>query len=322
MSRLGLPSIATLLALCALTAGAAAQQDFPNRPMHVVIGFAAGGGADILTRWYAAKLAEASGQSVVVENRPGAIGVISAGYVAKAKADGYTMLFSGNTMFAGGRHLMKDFTFDWEKELVPAVAFLETPFLLAVGAKSPAKSIAELVALLKSKSQNKSGYTNPTGYLSTVLFKMRTGVVSEAVSYKITPDAVGDLADGNLDFMVIDGAFALGQVKNGRIRALAATTNKRITAFPDVPTMEEAGVPDYNLSPWWAVYLPAGTPPDIVGKIGGWMSEIARTPEAAKFLETFAALPVLGDQKFVRGRLADDRKTFDRLAEIGNLKPE
>jgi len=217
---------------------------------------------------------------------------------------------------------MKDFSFDWEKELIPVTAFLETPFLLAVGAKSPAKSIAELVASLKSKTQNKSAYTNPTGYLATVLFKLRAGVVAEAVSYKTTPDAVGDLADGNLDFMVIDGAFALGQVKNGRIRVLAATTNKRITAFPDVPTMEEAGVPDYHLSPWWAVYLPAGTPPEIVAKIGGWMSDIAKTPEAAKFLETFAALPVLGDGKFVRDRLADDRKVFDRLAEVGNLKPE
>jgi tripartite-type tricarboxylate transporter receptor subunit TctC len=276
--------------LCAFACAAAAQ-DYPSRSIHVVIGFAAGSGADILTRFYANKLAEVSGQSTVVENRPGAVGIIAATVVTKAKPDGYTILFSGNTIMAGGRHLVKDFPFDADKDLVPAAAFLETPFVLAVSAKSGANSIAELVALLKSKTRNKSAYTNPTGLLSTELFKMKTGIASESVSYKTTADAVPDLADGTLDFMILDGTFAVGQVKGGRIRALAATTNRRITALPDVPTMQEAGIPDYYFSPWWAAYVPAGTPPAIVAKIESWVARSRRPGTPPSFWTPWPRCP-------------------------------
>jgi tripartite-type tricarboxylate transporter receptor subunit TctC len=319
MQRVCVGAIAAMA--CAFASGATAQ-DYPTRPIHVVIGFAAGSGADILTRFYANKLAEVSGQSTVVENRPGAVGIIAATVVAKAKPDGYTVLFSGNTIMAGGRHLVKDFPFDPDKDLVPAAAFLETPFVLAVSAKSGANSVAELVTLLKSKTRNKSAYTNPTGLLSTELFKMKTGIESESVSYKTTADAIPDLADGTLDFMILDGTFAVGQVKAGRIRALAATTNRRITALPDVPTMQEAGIPDYHFSPWWAAYVPAGTPPAIVAKIEGWVGAISKTPEAAKFLDTMAALPVIGDAEWVRARIASDRPLIDRLAQAANLQPQ
>jgi len=314
--------VGTVALAASALAGAARAEDYPTRPIHVVIGFAAGSGADILTRFYASKLAEISGQSTVVENRPGAVGVIAATVVTKAKPDGYTVLFSGNTIMAGGRHLLKDFPFDSDKDLVPTAAFLETPFVLAVSAKSSAHSIAELVALLKSKTRNKSGYTNPTGLLSTELFKAKTGIESEPVSYKTTADAVPDLADGTLDFMILDGTFAVGQVKAGRIRALAASTNRRITALPDLPTMEEAGVPDYHFSPWWAAYLPGGTPPAIVGKVEAWMGAISKTDEAAKFLDTVAALPVIGDANWVRARIASDRAVFDRLAAAAHLEPQ
>ena len=168
--------VGAIAAMACAFASAASAQDYPSRPIHVVIGFAAGSGADILTRFYANKLAEVSGQSTVVENRPGAVGIIAATVVAKARSDGYTVLFSGNTIMAGGRHLVKDFPFDPDKDLVPAAAFLETPFVLAVSAKSGANSVAELVTLLKSKTRNKSAYTNPTGLLSTELFKMKTGI--------------------------------------------------------------------------------------------------------------------------------------------------
>jgi tripartite-type tricarboxylate transporter receptor subunit TctC len=307
--------------LCAFACAAAAQ-DYPSRPIHVVIGFAAGSGADILTRFYANKLAEVSGQSTLVENRPGAVGIIAATVVTKAKPDGNTILFSGNTIMAGGRHLVKDFPFDADKDLVPTAAFLETPFVLAVSAKSGANSIADLVTLLKSKTRNKSAYTNPTGLLSTELFKMKTGIDSESVSYKTTADAVPDLADGTLDFMILDGTFAVGQVKGGRIRALAATTDRRITALPDVPTMQEAGIPDYHFSPWWAAYVPAGTPPAIVAKIENWAGTISKTEDSAKFLDTMAALPVIGDADWVRARIASDRPLIDRLAAAANLQPQ
>jgi tripartite-type tricarboxylate transporter receptor subunit TctC len=221
----------------------------------------------------------------------------------------------------GGKYLVKDMPFDPVKEFVSAGAFLETPFVIAVGAQSPAKNVSELVALLKSKTRNRSAYTNPTGQLSTALFKQRTGVVSESVSYKTTGDAIPDLTNGTLDYMILDGTFAVGQVKSGRIRALAATSAGRISAMPDVPTMQEAGVKDFVFSPWWGAYLPAGTPQPIVDKVSGWMATMAKAPDSAKFLETMAALPVLDTPKEMDARLASDRGMWDRLAADAKLSP-
>jgi tripartite-type tricarboxylate transporter receptor subunit TctC len=314
-------AIATFAALGGITRTAFAQQDYPNRPIHVVIGFAAGSGADILCRFFTAKLAELSGQSVVIENRPGAVGVIAGNLVAKAKPDGYTLLWCGNSIMVGGKYLVKDMPFDPVKEFIPAGAFLETPFVIAVGAASPAKSVAELVTLLKSKSRNRSAYTNPTGQLSTALFKVTTGVESESVSYKTTADAMADLSDGTLDYMILDGTFAVGQVKSGRIRALAATSAQRITALPDVPTMQEAGLKDFVFSPWWGAYLPAGTPQPIVDKVAGWMSQMARAEDSGKFLGTMAALPVLDNPKEMDARLQSDRGVWDKLAVAAKLEP-
>lgn len=308
-------------AISALPRTAFTQEVYPSRPIHVTVGFAAGSGADILCRFYAAKLAELSGQSVIVDNKPGAVSVIAANVVAKSKPDGYTMLFSGNSVMVGGKYLVKDLPFDPVKEFISGGAFLETPFVIAVGAQSPAKNVSELVALLKSKTGNRSAYTNPTGQLSTALFKQRTGVVSESVSYRTTGDAMPDLTNGTLDYMILDGTFAVGQVKSGRIRVLAATSAGRISALPDVPTMQEAGIPDYVFSPWWGAYLPAGTPQPIVDKVAGWMSQMAKAPESAKFLDTMAALPVLDSAREMDERLKRDRSMWDKLASDAKLSP-
>ena len=308
-------------AATALTRPSFAQEAYPSRPIHVVIGFAAGSGADLLCRFYTNKLSELSGQTVVIENRPGAVGVIAGNIVAKSKPDGYSILWCGNSIMVGGKYLVKDMPFDAVKEFISAGAFLETPFVIAVGAQSPAKNVAELVTLLKSKTQNRSAYTNPTGQLSTALFKQRTGIVSESVSYKTTGDAIPDLTNGTLDYMILDGTFAVGQVKSGRIRALAATSAGRISALPDVPTMQEAGIPDYVFSPWWGAYLPAGTPQPIVDKVAGWMGQMAKAPESAKFLDTMAALPVLDSAKEMDERLRKDRGMWDKLAADAQLSP-
>jgi tripartite-type tricarboxylate transporter receptor subunit TctC len=321
LTRRTFHAVAALGLTGSLPRSAFAQQDYPNRPIHVVIGFAAGSGADILCRFFVTKLGEISGQSVVIENRPGAVGVIAGNVVAKSKPDGYTILWCGNSIMVGGKYLVKDMPFDPVKEFIPAGAFLETPFVIAVGASSPVKSVAELVTFLKGKTKNRSAYTNPTGQLSTALFKVSTGVESESVSYKTTADAMADLSDGTLDYMILDGTFAVGQVKSGRIRALAATSAQRISALPDVPTMQEAGVKDFVFSPWWGAYLPAGTPQPIVDKVAGWMSQMAHAADSAKFLETMAALPVLDNPKEMEARLQNDRRVWDKLAVEAKLQP-
>jgi tripartite-type tricarboxylate transporter receptor subunit TctC len=309
------------IGLALISGGASAQQDYPNKPIHVVIGFAAGSGADILVRYYTTKLGEISKQQVLVENKPGAIGTIAGGIVARARPDGYTILFTGNSMMAAGQHLVKELPFDADKDFVPAAGLFDTPFVLVVGAKSPVKSVPELIAHLKAK-QARYGYTNPTAVVATAYFLNQTGTKAEGVGYRLSPDALPEVENATLDFMIFDGAFALGQINGGRLRALAATPDKRISVLPSVPTMQEAGVANYNFNPWWGAYLPAGTPQPIVDKVATWVTQITTSRETAEFLEKSVAGPVPGDAKYIRDRLAKDKETWTQLVKLTDLKPQ
>jgi tripartite-type tricarboxylate transporter receptor subunit TctC len=288
-----------------------------------VIGFAAGSGADILCRYYTGKLAELSKQTVVIENKPGAIGTIAGGVVARARPDGYTILFTGNSMMAAGHHLVKELPFNAEKDFAPAAGLFDTPFVLTVGAKSPVKTVSELVAHLKAQDgKARYGYTNPTALVATAYFLAQTGTKAEPVGYRLSPDALPEVENATLDFMIYDGAFSIGQINGGRLRALGATPDKRISVLPNVPTIQEAGVANYNFNPWWAAYLPAGTPQPIVDRVAGWVTQITTNPETAAFLEKSVAGPVPGDAKYIRDRLAKDKETWDRLVKLTNLQPQ
>ena len=314
----------------ALTAGslsggtlpALAQQDWPNRPLHVYIGFAAGSGADILCRWFTTKLQDVSGQTVVIENRPGAVGSIAIKVAAKSKPDGYNVLFTGNTLMAGGRHLLKDFTVDYRRDFDCVCGLVETPFVLVVGAKSPVNSPKDLIALLKSKPQNRYGYTNPAAMVAGYALKAYASVPAEAISYRTTADAMGDLENATLDYMIMDGTFAIGQMKAGKLRVLGATMEKRINAMPEVPTMQEGGVPDFFFSPWWGVWLPKGSPQNANAKLGDWVQQVGRMPETVKFLDGMVAMPVIGDAKYVLDKLDADKARWDKLAAAAGLTPQ
>ena len=205
------------------------------------IGFPAGSGADILGRYFTAQLEKLAGKPVVVENKPGANSNIAAGMVASAKPDGLSILFIASSNMAGSRYLFKNLPFDTVKDFTPVASFAEIAFVLTVGANSPTKSVAELTAYLKSRKQNKYGATNQTAILSTEYYKQIAGVEAVHVAYRTAPEALPDVADGTLDFMIMDGTFAVGPIKAGKIRALAVTSAKRIASLPDVPTMMEAG---------------------------------------------------------------------------------
>ena len=320
-SRAGI-CIASVTAVLAVIAPAAAAQDYPNRTMTVTIGLAAGSGADILTRYFTTKLSEFAGQPVVVQNKPGAFNSIAVNAVAKAKPDGYSILFTGSAIIAGGKYLVRDLPFDGLKDLVPVAIFAESPFLLCVGAKSPFNTVAELVAGIKAKPRATYGFTSPTAFVSTAAFMAETRIKAEQVAYKTAADALPDVENGALDFAIFDGAFVAGQVTGGRIRALAATSAKRIAVLPDVPTMQEAGVPNYNFSPWWGVYVPAGTPQIAIDKLSAWISTIAASPDTVKFVESIANVPVAGDAKAAAALLKSDAEQWDALAKAANLQPQ
>ena len=312
---------AGVLALCVLVGPAAAQQDYPNRALHAFVGFPAGSGADILCRYFTALLEKLAGKPVVVENKPGANGNIATGMVASAKPDGYSLLFIASSNMAGSRFLFKNLPFDTVKDFAPVASFAQIAFVLTVSAKSPIKSVAELTAYLKSRPQNKYGATNQTAILSTEYYKQLAGVEAVHVSYRTAPEALPDVEDGTLDFMIMDGTFAVGPIKAGKIRALAVTTAQRIASLPDVPTMAQAGL-SFEFTPWWGVWAPAATPAPIVAKLGGWMNQISRTEEARQFLERIASLPLSDDSKGTAARLQVAIEQWGPLVKAAKIEPQ
>lgn len=310
-----------LVGQTALMGPAAAQQDYPSRALHVFIGFPAGSGADILGRYFTAQIEKLAGKPVVVENKPGANSNIAAGVVATAKPDGNSILFIANSNMAGSRYLFKNLPFDTVKDFTPAASFAQIAFVLIVSAKSPIKSVAELTAYLKGRPQNKYGITNQTAILASEYYKQVAGIEAVQVSYRTAPEALPDAEDGTLDFMIMDGTFAVGPIKAGKVRALAVTTAQRIAALPDVPTMREAGL-DFEWAPWWGAYLPAATPMPIVAKLGAWINQIAKTEETRQFLERIASLPMHDDTKEANARLLSDIEKWAPLVKAAKIEPQ
>jgi tripartite-type tricarboxylate transporter receptor subunit TctC len=296
-------------------------QTYPDRRITMIVGFAAGSGADIQARYYAAKLSEVTGQTVIVENKAGANGIIAAQALKQAKPDGYTILFSPSAGMAGGKFLYANLPYDAQKDFIIAAPLHEIIFTLAVGANSPAKNVAELTASLKGKSTGRYGTSNSTGIAATQVYKTLMGFEATQVSYKTTADAIGDLADGSLDFMFLDGVFGLSQQKAGKLRLLATTSGK-IDGAPNVPTMREAGVGQYSFAVWWMIMVPAGTPSDIVKKLNEVITKIVELPETKAYLSNTASVPITGTPAQMVEKLAKDIDIWAEVAKGGNIVPQ
>lgn len=322
MNRISKGLLAGATALLALGHEAAAQDSYPDQPIHVVLGFPAGSGADILTRYFAQKLQDVAKETVIVDNKPGATGNIALRFAAEAKPDGYTILFTANSNMAGSRYLFKDLPFDTLTDFTPIASFAQIAFVMVVGPNSPINSVAEMTAHLKQKKDNLYGYTNQTAELSTEYYKQVAGVDAKGVSYKSAPDTMPDITNGTLDFIIMDGTFAAGQIRQGQLKALAVTTAQRIPTLPDTPTMQEAGVPNYEFSPWWCAYLPKGAPQPLVDKLQGWFMQITAMPETATFLESVAAIPQHDSGKEADARLKAELPKWDRLVKAAGIEPQ
>ncbi len=304
------------------SAAFAQASDWPNGPLRIFIGFPAGSGADILGRYFTNKIAEIAGKPVIVENKPGANSNIAAGLVANAKPDGNSILFIASSNMAANPFLFKSLPFDTVKDFRAAGTFAQIVFVLVVKPDSPFNTIDDLVKHLKSKTQNKYGYTNQTAIMSTELFKTMTGTEAVGVSYRTAPDAMPDVTNGTLDYMIMDGTFAAGQIRAGRLKPLAITTADRSPSFPGVPTMQEAGLKGYDFAPWWGVYFPKGTPDAIVAKMEGWLQKIGAEPETAKFLETVGAIVNKDTSKQADERLIKEIARMGPIIKAAGIEPQ
>jgi tripartite-type tricarboxylate transporter receptor subunit TctC len=274
-----------LLALIVVPALSFAQA-WPNKPVRLVSPFAAGGGTDAFARPLAAQLSQQLGQQFVIDNRAGAGGTIGADHVAKSPPDGYTFLV-GAVHHTIAVSVYSKLPYDLEKDLVPVTMVASVPSVVVVHPKIPTNSIQELVAYAKAnpgKLNFASAGNGTSHHLAGELFKVLTGTQINHIPYKGAGPAMQDLLGGQVDLM-FDGMGTSGpQIRSQKLRPLAVTTAARSPAFPEIPTMSEAGVPNYEVTTWYAIWAPAGTPADIVNKL---QQEVAKAMQAPMMKEVW-----------------------------------
>jgi tripartite-type tricarboxylate transporter receptor subunit TctC len=275
-------AIATGTATLALPGTAFAQSKWPERPVTFVVGYAAGGGADIVARELAQLMSPLLGQSIIIDNKGGAAGGIGASAVANAKPDGYTLFYAVSTNIVLNPHVLQGYKTNTLTDLVPIVQTTDYQYVLAVHPDVPAKNVAELVALAK-KDPDKLTYSSSgaggNNHLAGALFSAATGIKMTHVPYKGTGPALLDVINGVITMNFSSLPPAVSQIKAGRLRALAVTGTKRVSALPDVPTLEEAGVKGATLKGWHGLFAPKGTAADILDRVERETKQAMKDPK-------------------------------------------
>ena len=276
-----------LLALAALAFSVAAHsQQFPNRPVKIIVPFGPGGFTDVAARILQKELAPALGQAVIIENRPGAGSTIGTDAVAKAAPDGYTLVMI-STAHVISPHLYKQMPYDPLKDFTPVMKLAEGPYVLVVHPSLPAKNVAELVALAKAQPGTIDYASSGNGsaqHLVGALFTTMAGVNLNHVPYKGSNQAMNDVLGGQVKVSFVGVPNALSNLNSGKLKALGVSTAKRYAELPDVPTIAEAGVPGYDATIWLGLLAPPGTPREIVAKLNADISRILSTAEARKLM--------------------------------------
>ncbi|MCC7483425.1 MAG: tripartite tricarboxylate transporter substrate binding protein [Burkholderiales bacterium] len=271
-----------------------AREDYPDKPIRVICPFPPGGTTDVVARLVAQKLTEAWKEQVVVDNRVGAGGIIGTELAAKAPADGYTVLLGSITTHAVNPALYKKLNFDPVKDFSPVTLVVSSPQLLAVHPSVAAKSVKDLIALAKAKPGQfnyASAGVGTSPHLTFELFKSMAGFDAVHVPYKGTGPAITELVGGQVQMMITGVVALMPHVKSGRLRGLAVTSARRAAALPDLPTVAESGVPKFDVSSWFGVFLPVGTPRPIVMKMNGEIRRIVEIPEVHRTLVSQGAVP-------------------------------
>ena len=273
-------------ALCAASLSTVHAQSYPNKPVKLVVPFAPGGFTDVVARILGQRLSTAMGQQFVIENKAGAGSIIGTDFVAKSAPDGYTLVMISTTHVISP-WIYKTVPYDPLKSFVAVTKLVDSPYVLLVNPKVPARNVQEFVALAKAAPNTihyASSGNGSSQHLMGGLFASMTGAPIKHVPYKGSAGAANDLVAGIVESSFAGVPNALAQVPQGRLKALAVTTAKRIPQLPDVPTLQEAGVPGYEASVWLALLAPAGTPRDIVNKLNSEINKLMSSPDTRKAL--------------------------------------
>jgi tripartite-type tricarboxylate transporter receptor subunit TctC len=297
-------------------------QDYPVKPIRLVVGFAPGGASDILARLLAGKLSSTLGQSVVVDNRPSAGGVIGSELVAKSVADGYTLLIGSSAAFAISPHVTSSLPYDTARDFVAIGSFASVPFVLDVSTRVDARSVGELVSLARNAAaplNMGSAGNGTTTHMAGELFAHMAKIRVVHVPYKGAGPAMIELLAGRIDLLFDAAITTLPQLKSGRLRALAVTSVKRSELLPELPTISESGVPGYSASSWFGVFGPGKLPVSLVNKLNADIVKVMSDPDMRKQMAARGADVILASpaefQRFVR----DEYRRYGELVRTAHL---
>jgi len=315
-----LSALAVLFLLTAAMAPARAQSDYPSRPIRLIVGFAAGGGNDIFARLVAAKLGDILGQTIVVENRPGAGGRLSAEYVSNQLADGYTLLVGASGAMSIAAAIYPDLKYHPTKTLIPLAMIGSFPLILVVGADDPAKNVKELVEQAK-QHPDKANYpsTSPAFTIAMEQLKLKSGMPGVMIPYKSSNEMMLSIIEGQSMMTIVDPPPAVPQVKGGKVKALAVTGAERSSELPDVPSMAEEGYPGVDVHLWSGIFAPAATPAPIVAKLEKSLSEAIRDSGVSAKLKNMAVDPGGGPPEEFRRMIEADIVKYSGVIKAANL---
>ena len=322
MPRLKAAMLGVGIVLASLAAGASRAEDYPSRPIRVVVGFGPGAVADVILRVMAARMSQSLGQQLVVENRPGAGSSLGAEYVSRAPKDGYTLLMC--TVAQTINPAMNNLSFDFGKDFAPIALVANAPQMLVAHPSLPANSIRELIALAKSQPdgvQYASSGAGTMSHLSGVLLNSAAGIKLQQIPYPGSAQSMTDVLAGRVPLMFGPAATVWANVQAGKLKALAVTQPKRAAIAPDVPTMIEAGVPGYSAGIWMGLLAPAGTPPEIVDKLSRAANEALKSKEVLSLMETQGVDPLGGTPAEFARFIDDELKKWDGVVKAAGIKP-
>ncbi len=315
---------AVLLSLASLSA--LSQEPYPSKPIRMVVGYAPGGGTDVVARLVAARMTALMGQSVIVENRPGNSGILAASQVAKSPADGYTLMMGVVSLNAIQPSLVPNLPFDPVKDFAPVTLTASTPHLIVVHPSLPVASIRELIAHAKAnpgKLSFPSAGNGTTPHIAGELFLSMARVKMVHVPYKSTGQSMPDLLAGRMEVGFDTLASAIPHVKSGKLRGLAVTDARRLADLPSIPTVEEAGLPGYRFSTWYGVFAPAGTPPAIVNRLHAEINKGIQSPDLrAKYVEMGFDDSVTRSPEEFAALVRNDIAKFAVLVKEANIRLE
>jgi tripartite-type tricarboxylate transporter receptor subunit TctC len=309
--------------LCGADGGSACAQSYPTRPIRLLVPYPAGGGADFMARLVAPMLGERLGQQVFVDNRGGAGGTIGTTMVARASPDGYTVLLAASN-FAWSVSLFENLNYDARNDFAAVTLLAQTPSILAVNPALPVKSVGELIALARSKpgTINYAGGVGTSMQTDTELLKATAGIDLAQIPYRGTAPAVLAALSGEASVIMAPTMSLLPHVRDGKLRALAISSDRRMPSLPDLPTVAEAGVPGFETYQWYGVFVPSRTPPEIVARLNRELVAIMRTPEVTTRLAGEALIPVADTPEAFARFFSDEIGKWAKVLKPVGAPPE